>query len=117
MLLQVTSALQAADTFVSLLNEVLEHYLQHLWLWYAYGVIVLERGERDEAERAFRESIRLEPSADALVALGRLHRAAGRTDAAIECYTHALELGRNNIQAWTAMYDSPGVRANRSSTG
>ncbi len=101
MLLQVTSAVQAADTFGSLLNEVLELYPQHPWLWYAYGVIALERGERDEAERAFRESIRLEPSSDALVALGRLHRAAGRTDAAIECYTHALELDWNNIQAWT----------------
>ncbi|RMF34759.1 MAG: tetratricopeptide repeat protein [Chlorobiota bacterium] len=101
MLLHLYDHTESQQELEATLKDALQLYPQRPWLWYVYGLIALKRGDHLDAQRALTESIRLEPSADAYVALARLHRVVGQTANAIECYSRALELNRKHIAAWT----------------
>ncbi len=101
MLLQLYDHTNSQQELEATLKDALQLYPRRPWLWYVHGLIALKRGDHAEAERALLESIRLEPSADAFVALARVQRALRRTAEAVESYSHALELNRKHIAAWT----------------
>lgn len=101
MLLHLFDHAENKQVLEATLSDAILLHPQRPWLWYTKGLIALERGDHAEAERALNESLRLEPSSDAFVALARLHRAVGRTADAVECYSRALELDRKNTTAWT----------------